>query len=91
MRNGLARIPDVMAQRQRSGRENRFSCHNCSPGFGVDIATHQLFLYSPDLGRRLLFDASIDCLIISVKLAVFLCFLIQKVLFSQSPVLPMAS
>jgi hypothetical protein len=26
-----------------------------------------------------------------VKLAVFLCFLIQKVLFSQSPVLPMAS
>jgi ubiquitin C-terminal hydrolase len=47
-----------------------FGEHNCPPGFGVDIATRQLFLFSPALGRRFLFDASIDLLIISAKLAV---------------------
>ncbi|OHS94059.1 Clan CA, family C19, ubiquitin hydrolase-like cysteine peptidase [Tritrichomonas foetus] len=49
---------------------NHIADHHCPPGFGVDIATQQLFIYEPDLGRRFIFDAYIDHLIIAAKLAV---------------------
>lgn len=47
-----------------------FSDHHCTPGFGVDISTQQLFHYDPKLGRRFVFNAHIDYLIFSSKLAV---------------------
>jgi ubiquitin C-terminal hydrolase len=62
--------------------------HNCPPGFGIDIATRQLFLFSPELGRRFLFDASIDRLIISAKLAVVDGLPLSTPLDSKGPILP---
>lgn len=48
-----------------------FSNHSCKiPSFGVDILTQQLFIYIPKKGRRFIFDAYLDHLILSAKLAV---------------------
>ena len=47
-----------------------FKDHRCPPGYGVDVLSRQLFLFDPAIGRRFIFDASIDRLIISAKLAV---------------------
>lgn len=47
-----------------------FSDHHCTPGFGVDISTQQLFYYDSKLGRRFIFNPHIDYLIFSAKFAV---------------------
>lgn len=62
--------------------------HSCPPGFGVDIKTRQLFLFSPEIGRRFVFDAAIDRLIISAKLGVIDGLPLTADLDSPGPILP---
>ncbi|EAY22014.1 Clan CA, family C19, ubiquitin hydrolase-like cysteine peptidase [Trichomonas vaginalis G3] len=47
-----------------------FADHPCSNPFGIDIQTQQLFIYTQEHGRRFIFNALIDRLIVSAKLAV---------------------
>jgi len=47
-----------------------FSEHSCPKTMGVDILTKQLFVWDPKMGRKFLFDALIDRLIVSAKIAV---------------------
>ncbi|KAK8900313.1 hypothetical protein M9Y10_002636 [Tritrichomonas musculus] len=54
----------------RSFCGNHFSDHHCSPGFGVDILTRQLFILIPNLGRRFIFNSIIDLMLVSAKLSV---------------------
>ena len=65
-----------------------FGEHACPPGFGVDVGTHQLFLFKPGLGRCFLFDASIDRLVISAKLAELDGLPLSAPLDPKGPVLP---
>jgi ubiquitin C-terminal hydrolase len=67
---------------------DHFPQHNCIPGFGVDIQTHQLFIFSLEFGRRFIFDASIDRLIIAAKLAVVDGLPLSAPLDSNGPILP---
>ena len=47
-----------------------FQEHPCKNPLGIDIQTQQLFVFNPEHGRMFIFDALLDRLIISAKLAV---------------------
>ena len=67
---------------------SHFGDHRCQPGYGVDVLSHQLFLFSPELGRRFIFNSSIDRLILSAKLAVIDGLPFDADLDPSEPVLP---
>lgn len=49
---------------------NHFKDHICEKKYGIDILTRQFFAYDKNRGRRFIFDAFVDRLLISCKLAV---------------------
>ena len=67
---------------------NHFDDHQCSPCFGVDVKTRQLFFFEKGLGRRFVFDPSIDYLVLSSKLAVLDGFKVNDNIVTGSSIFP---
>ena len=65
-----------------------FREHGCRDTFGVDVISQQLFYFKPDIGRIFLFDASIDRIIMSAKLAELDSLPLDSPLDPKGPVLP---